>query len=109
MYLNNLGGIWAAYLSQLTDFSSVCNCKNAKAASGAEENNTFSAVLQGQKARQLNQERYTQLKEAAGGKTEENTRGDKNNTLLQYQRLFMNRAFLSPYGLGGFFGGNSFL
>ena len=96
----------AAYLNQLSSENSVCLCEKCSETGKTSQSNTsFSEVLQSQRARQLNQENYNRLKEAAGGnvpttKTYTERQGNtKQNTLLQYQRLLRNLTMLNSYGM----------
>ena len=101
----------AAYLNQLSSEKGVCLCgKSSETGKTSQISTSFSEVLQNQRARQINQENYNRLKEAAGGKVS-NTKtgvGKQSSThqsvLLQYQKLLMNQALLNPYGMNMYSG-----
>lgn len=96
--ISSMNGVLAtAYLEQLT-----------KGNNTVQTSTSFSEVLQNQRARQINQENYNRLKEAAGGsvtsRSTYNQSDGSQSTLLQLQRLLMNQAFLSTYGMNMYSG-----
>ncbi len=104
------GVLAAAYLEQLSKEKGM---EVSKTSSNTTQRSTsFSEVLQNEKARQVNQENYNRLKEAAGGRVVSRNTNHQScgsqSTLLQLQRILMNQAFLSTYGMNMYSGYGSF-
>ena len=100
--LSGMSGILAAaYLNQLS--ASENTSTTEKSSTTSQSSTSFQSVLQNQRARQINQENYNRLKEAAGGKVSTTkTYTEKQSTssqdiLYQSQKLLMNQTFL--YGM----------